>query len=344
MHSFSYLHASSLQAAHRHLTNDGKTLLKAGGIDVLDLLKERLVTPDKIVNLKTVPGLDTIHIDTTRSVTIGALATLQQIADHSELQGLFPCLTEAAGLVATPQIRNAATLAGNLCQRPRCWYFRSEDYPCRKKGGKICYAQFGQNENHAIFGNTTCAIVHPSGTATALLALDATLSVYDGKIVRQVPLSQFFVTPETDVQRETILKPTEIITSITLPYPSPQRRSLYFKQKQKESFDWPLMEVAVVVDIDQGQCQRARVVLGSVAPIPWRVQRVENAIQGKSLTEANAAAAAQHVRHGARPLQHNGYKLPLAEALVARALVQLGQNQSTTQPTTQPATRPTPSR
>lgn len=347
MHRFSYLQASSLQAAQRNLTDDGKTLLKAGGIDVLDMLKEYLVTPDKVINLKSVPGLDTIQFDAQQAVTIGALVTLQQIASHPQLQTSHRCLTQAAEEIATPQIRNVATVGGNICQRPRCWYFRSEDYPCRKKGGLVCFAQRGENENHAIFGNSVCAMVHPSGMGVALLALDASVGIYDGKKIRQVPMSQFFVTPETNLLRETILKPTEIITSIHIPPTNPQRRSLYIKQKHKESFDWPLLELAIVMDIHQNQCQQSRIVLGSVAPVPWRVPLVEQAIQGKALTEATARQAAQLVRQGASPLQHNAYKLPLAENLLTRSLVQLAQSSPPSPSPQLPATNPpspTPSR
>lgn len=336
MHRFTYFNASSLQAAQRNLTEDGKTLLKAGGIDVLDLLKEYLVTPEKIVNLKTIPGLDTIQVDPKQGTTLGALVTLEQISTHPQLQTHYACVAQAAAAIATPQIRNVATLGGNLCQRPRCWYFRSEDYPCRKKGGRICFAQFGENEFHAIFGNTTCAMIHPSAMAVALLAWDASVTIFDGKTMRQTPLAQFFATPEQNILQETILKPTEIITSIHLPPGKPQQRSLYLKQKQKESFDWPLIELAIVAHVEHNLCQQARVVLGAVAPIPWRLPLVEQAIQGKALTESHARQAAQQVRQGANPLQHNAYKLPLAENLLAGALTQLGQPSATAIPTTQP--------
>jgi xanthine dehydrogenase YagS FAD-binding subunit len=233
----------------------------------------------------------------------------------------FTALADAAGHAATPQIRNVATLGGNLLQRPRCWYFRSEDFNCRKKGGSVCYAHEGENQYHAVFGNEVCAIVHPSATATALVALGARLQLKGPKGAREVLLEDFFVTPEADVRRENGLEDGELITGVRVAAPAPGARSVYLKQGEKESFDWPLADVAVVADCRAGKCARVSVVLGAAAPVPLRARAAEEALSGKVINEETARAAAKAAVQGATPLARNAYKLPIFEALVRRALL-----------------------
>lgn len=233
----------------------------------------------------------------------------------------FPALAAAAAQSATPQIRNMATVGGNLLQRPRCWYFRSEDFVCRKKGGTQCYAQDGENQYHAIFGNDLCAIVHPSSLATALVAYEARLRLVSaGGKERDVALEDFLTRPENDVTRENDLAKGELLRSINVGV-SQKARSAYLRQGEKESFDWPLAEVAVVLDLKDGKCVHASVVLGAAGPVPWRAKAAEKVLLGSAVDDAAARKAAKAALEGATPLAKNGYKLAIFEALVRRAIL-----------------------
>ena len=306
-------------------TGDRETcIVKAGGIDVLDLLKEGLLTPAKIVNLKEVPSLDTIVEDESGGVRIGAMVTLAAAAAHPLLRKRFAALAEALRGSASPQIRNVATLGGNLLQRPRCWYFRSRAYHCLRKGGGHCFAISGENQYHAIFNNMACAIVHPSTAATMLVALNATVELRGGgDDARRLPLEEFFVAPERDIQRENDLRPHEILTAIRLPKPATDLRVAYIRQGEKASFDWPLADVAVTLDIDPaGVCRSASLILGAAAPVPHRAKAAELLLKGNRISEVTAAQAARAALDGASPLAKNGYKLPFFETLVRRAILQ----------------------
>ncbi|MBV9669848.1 MAG: FAD binding domain-containing protein, partial [Acidobacteriales bacterium] len=259
-------------------------------------------------------GLDRIG-ESANGVVIGPLVTLAQIADHAMLRERYPALADAALWAATPQIRNMATLGGNLAQRPRCWYFRNEEYLCRKKGGTRCFAQDGENQNHAIFDNRTCAIVHPSGAAVPLVAYGASLEITNAKGKRQVALEKFFTTPEEDVTRENILQSGDIITAITLP-PARGLRSAYHKEMEKQSFDWPLADVAVVLSD-----AKAAVVLGAAAPVPYRAAQAEARLAGQTITPQLAAEAARAAVANATPLAKNGYKVPIFEAVIRRTIL-----------------------
>jgi len=302
-----------------------KTVIKAGGVDLLDLLKEGLVTPTRLVNLRTVRGLDEIVDDAKTGLRLGPMVTLARIADDPAVQGRYRALAEAAGHAATPQIRNMATVGGNLLQRPRCWYFRSESFACKKKGGDRCFALEGENAYHAIFGNRVCAIVHPSSAACALTALGAKLELTGPRGRREVALEAFFVTPEQDVQRESSIGADEVITEIRVPAPAEGQTSAYHKQGEKESFDWPIAEVAVVLQRQgqgkEGLVTRASVILGAAAPVPHRARAAEDALMGKAINEETARAAAKAALQGATPLAQNGYKLPVFEAVIRRTIL-----------------------
>jgi xanthine dehydrogenase YagS FAD-binding subunit len=321
MNKFELVNASSIQSGAAQLGPDWNVRVKAGGIDLLDEMKERIIEPKRLINLKTIPALDYIKFDKDGSLRLGPLVTLARIAADKEIGNQFFALAEAAGGAATPQIRNVATIGGNLCQRPRCWYFRNEDFQCLKKGGEICFAQLGDNRFHAIFGNNKCAIVHPSATAVALMALGARLKLTSKSGERAVEIEQFFVTPEQEISRENILRSDEIITEIIVPKLPAGARSFYLKQKEKQSFDWPLADAAAVIVMESGKCQQARIVMGAAAPIPWRAQAAERAIINKPIDAASARAAAKLALEGARPMEHNSYKLPLFEAIIARVII-----------------------
>src|SRR2546429_597369 len=257
----------------------------AGGQDLLTTMKEYITSPTRVVNLKSIRGLDRIEGDDRSGLKIGALVTLSQLEEHPLVRRSFPGLSEAAHSIATPQIRNLGTVGGNLCQRPRCWYFRLEEVVCLKKGGSECYAATGENKYNAIFGGGPSYIVHPSDLAPMLLALGASVSVTGAEGKRVIPLDKFFTLPsEGSIRRENVLKNDEIITQINVPASSFASHSTYLKFKERESLDFALASVAAAVELGAGKTvSQARLVLGGVAPIPWRVPEAEQFLIGKAL-------------------------------------------------------------
>jgi xanthine dehydrogenase YagS FAD-binding subunit len=309
---FQWQDARTVQDAIAEL--DGQSMVKAGGIDVMDRLKEGLDSPAKLVNIRTIPGLDRIVEDAT-GLHIGPMVTLDRLAKDKSVRTSYTALADAAGHAATPHIRNVATVGGNILQRPRCWYFRSDQFHCLRKGGNKCFAQDGENDYHAIFDNQLCAIVHPSAVAIALVALGGTLELTGKRGSREVGIEQFFVRPEEDVHREHRLAADELLTGITVPKPATGSRSAYMKLGEKESFDWPLAEVAVVLGA------KPVVVLGAAAPIPWRAAAAERLLAAGPVSDETARAAAKAALQGATPLSNNGYKLPMFEAVIRRTIL-----------------------
>lgn len=301
----------------------GAAVLKAGGIDLLNLMKQGLLHPAIVVNLRDIPGLDAIADDGAGGVRVGALSTLEQLGAHPVLRQRYTALTEAAAGAASPQLRHVATLGGNLLQRPQCWYFRSPAHLCLRKGGTHCFAFAGENAYHAVLGHPHCAIVHPSTIATALAAFAAWVELVDATgAVRAVPLTSFLVGPETDVYHENTLRTGEVLTAVLLrPLPS-TARSVYLKQAEKPAFDWPIAEVAVVLDLAaDGRCHHATVVLGAAAPVPWHATAAEAALIGRLIDATTAHAAGQAAIADAEPLNQNAYKLPILATLVRRAVL-----------------------
>jgi xanthine dehydrogenase YagS FAD-binding subunit len=300
---------------------DGDAMIKAGGIDLMDRLKEGLDAPSRLVNIRTIPGLDRIT-ESADGLHLGPMVTLARLEEHPVVRARYRALAQAAGHAATPQIRNVATVGGNLLQRPRCWYFRHEQFHCLKKGGRRCYAQEGENEYHAIFANRICAIVHPSAAATALLALSASLEITGKQGRRTVAIQDFFVRPDQDITREHSLGPGEMLTGIHVPAPGSGASSAYSKLGEKESFDWPLAEVAVSLTREAGNVQRGSVVLGAAAPVPWASPAAAGALAGRPVTEKTAQAAARAALQGATPLSGNAYKLPIFETVIRRTILE----------------------
>ena len=299
-----------------------KVRLMAGGQDLLTEMKDRLVEPESVVNLKHIPGLDKLSFDPKAGLTIGALVKVGEVADSPIVKKHFPALAMAAETVASPQIRHVGTMGGNLCQRPRCWYYRNEHIVCLKKGGDRCYAATGENKYNAILGGGPSYIVHPSDTATALVALNASVTIAGPKGERVVPLEKFFVLPRANVRHENILKPNEIVTKITVPVSAMAAHIVYLKFREKTSMDWAMAAAAVAVHTTNGKVTEARIVLGGVAPIPWRVPKAEATLTGKAVNEATLHAVAEAALEGALALAQNGYKIPLTKTLVRRALQQ----------------------
>lgn len=320
MKPFAYVRARSVaEAAEAASAN---VLLKAGGIDLLDLMKEGLA-PQGLVDLRHVPNLDQIADAGNSGLRLGPLLTLAKLSASALIRERYAALAQAAGSAASPQIRNVATLGGNVLQRPRCWYFRSHDFHCLRKGGDHCFAIGGQNQYHALFDNHVCAIVHPSTVATALVALGASLELTNASGgVRTLLLENFLLSSADDVHRENDLQPQELLTAVQLPLLAKSTRSVHLKQGEKDSFDWPLAEVAVVIDrAADGRCLRAAVVLGAAAPVPHRAKAAEALLEGAPIDERTAADAASRALEGATPLSHNAYRIPLFEALVRRAVL-----------------------
>jgi xanthine dehydrogenase YagS FAD-binding subunit len=295
--------------------------LVGGGSDLLALVKDFIIKPDVLVNLKTIKGLDHV-VPGAASVEIGGLITLDALASHPMIRNQYTVLAEAAETVATPQIRNVGTLAGNVCQRPWCWYFRN-GFPCLKNGGSMCFSVGGENQFHAIFGGGPSYIVHPSDTATALVALDAKFRVVGPSGERMVPADDFFVLPRRDATRENILAPGEVLSRVQLEPAPAGRRSTYNKVLDREAWTHAVVSAAVVLDMDKEICRSASLVLGGVAPIPWRVPNVERLLAGQRITPALATKAGEAAVAGAQPLAKNAYKVPLTKALVRRTLLAL---------------------
>jgi xanthine dehydrogenase YagS FAD-binding subunit len=299
------------------------TILKAGGIDLLDLMKETLLMPAMLVNLQQIPGLGSIAPGDGGVLRIGPMVTLAALATHPLIRQRYPALADAASRSASPQIRNVATLGGNLLQRPRCWYFRAKEHHCLRKGGDHCFAIPGENQYHAIFDNSPCAIVHPSTAATVLVALNATVELTDAKgTVRRLLLVDFFGPPDQDILRENNLKPQEILTSVLLPALPASMRMAHLKQGEKDSLDWPLADVAVLLDLASDKmCKGATVILGAASPVPYRAKAAEAALIGKHIDDGVARQAGRAALNGATPLSQNAYKLPLFETLVRRTIL-----------------------
>jgi xanthine dehydrogenase YagS FAD-binding subunit len=294
--------------------------IAGGGSDLLGMMKERLVTPDVLVSLKSIKGLDQVKAAPGGGLAIGGLTTLDALARVPAVRDRYAVLAEAAESVATPQIRNAATIAGNVCQRPWCWYYRN-GFTCLKNGGTTCYSVAGENGFHAIFGGGPSYIVHPSDTAAALVALDAAFHLTGPAGDRVVPAREFFTLPTADASRENVLKDGEILASITLPAARAGVRSAYHKVMDREAWTHAIVSAAIVLEMEQGVCRTARVVLGGVAPVPWRLPEVEKILTGQRVTPELAAKAGELAVAGARPLAKNAYKVPMVRAMVARTVL-----------------------
>ena len=298
-----------------------------GGTDLLQLVKDKTVNrpgsgvPDVLVNLKTVSGLDEVTSGGD-GVSIGGLTTLDALSRHPLIRAQFTVLAEAAESVASPQIRNVGTLAGNVCQRPWCWYYRN-GFPCYKAGGNQCFSFVGENQLHAIFGGGPSFIVHPSDTAPALVALDARFEIVGPDGERTLSASEFFVLPSQDPEHENVLGDDEVLASVELPTPRDGVRSTYHKIMDREAWTHALVSAAVVLEMNGDVCQEAQIVLGGVAPIPWRVPEAERLLAGQRVTPELASRVGEAAVEEARPLSKNAYKVPLTRGVVERTVLTL---------------------
>jgi xanthine dehydrogenase YagS FAD-binding subunit len=295
-----------------------------GGQDLLGEMKDGVVAPEVLVNLKGIDELHQLEDEPGEGLTVGAAVTLSRLAQDPFVRNAYLLLAEAAESVATPQIRNVGTVGGNLCQRPRCVYYRNEHADCLKKGGRACYSVGGNNEYNAILGGGPSYIVHPSDLAPALVAYDATVHVHGPGGRRSMPLGEFFTLPiQADITRENVLQPGELVTHVTVPPAKRGWTGTYVKVRARDSFDFALTAAAVAVRKEGTKVAEARVVLGGVAPIPWRCESTEQLLVGRALDDATCLRAGEDALKGAAPLTGNAYKIPMTKGALTKALRRL---------------------
>jgi xanthine dehydrogenase YagS FAD-binding subunit len=276
--------------------------------------------PEVLIDITTIKDIVGIKTDG-GGTTIGAATTLSDLINNTDLAAKMPVLTNAALSVASPLIRNFGTLGGNINQRPRCWFFRGEDFNCYKKGGDFCYAVTGDNRYHAIIGGELCYIVHPSDTATALLALNASAKIAGTGGERTISFDEYFTGPRVDVLRENVLKPNEFMTHVTIPNPASGTKFGWTKLKDRQVYDFALVSVAAVFTVSGGNWQDGRITVGGVSPVPYRAKVVEDFLKGKDI-KATAKQAAAQIRTVARPMSLNSYKVDLAAGLIERTILE----------------------
>ena len=319
---FSYVRPDTLKDTVKQLNAKGAAV-HAGGTDLIGCLREGIMDVDKVVSLSALQDLKQIKETADGGLVIGALATITEVSESPLVRKKYPGLSQGASEVASPQLRNQGTIGGNLCQKPRCWYYRGE-FHCLRKGGDTCYALAGEHQFHAIFGHDRiCIITHPSDTAPPLAAMSAKVRTMgpDGK--RTIPVENLHVLPRENAQAETILKPGEVITHIELPRPPATLRSAYRKVRARRSWDFALAGVALALEMDGDRVKNGRVVLSGAAPVPWRSQPVEDVIQGRRLDAATIEKAAAAVVEGADPLPGNTYKLDLFKGVIEEELAKI---------------------
>jgi xanthine dehydrogenase YagS FAD-binding subunit len=320
MRAFAYASPRSLAEAVALLdepANGSRPL--AGGTDLLTLMKADLLAPSRLVDIKRLAELDDRIELMPEGLAIGALTTLAQLEEHPLIRSRYPALSEAAALAATPQLRHMATIGGNLLQRPRCWYFRNPRVHCWLKGGEACQAREGENQLHALFDVSPCVAVHPSDPATALLALDASIRLRGPRGEHELPLSEFFAPPDDTRRTETVIAGDELIVSLHIPSRD-GAHCTYLKAMERKVWAFALVGVAAVIRRDGARIDHARLVLGGVAPIPWRAEAAERILLGAEPSADLIEHAADIALADAHPLPNNSYKIPLAKALVRRAL------------------------
>jgi xanthine dehydrogenase YagS FAD-binding subunit len=317
MKSFAYAHGSTVEEVSAAL--DGTCRPLAGGTELVRLIKSDLAWPERVVDLKSIPGLDGVE-RREDGWHFGALVTLSRLANDEQVRAGLPVLAQAALESASPQLRHRATIGGNLLQRPRCWYFRDPLIHCWLKGGARCFAVDGHNERHALASPGPCYIVHPSDPAVALLALDARVVAAGPRGRRTVPISDFYLMPRQEAWSETVLDLDEVIVEVVVPVPLDGSSGAYVKVAERAVWDFALVSAAAQVTNRGGVVRAARLVLGGVAPVPWRVADAEAALLGSTLDEETIARAAEAATVGLHPLSRNGYKLDLLRGVVAEAL------------------------
>jgi xanthine dehydrogenase YagS FAD-binding subunit len=322
MRAFEYASPTTLKQAVGLLsTSWGDSEVLAGGTDLLALMKDDVVAPKRLINIKDIKELRGITLGPKTGLRIGALATIQELLDNPAIHRQYPALAQAAAGISSPQIRAMGTVGGDLCQRPRCWYYRAGFGLLAKDEKGEPLIPTGDNRYHAIFGNGGPAyFVNPSSLAPALIAYGAKLQIQGPGGPRETPAEKFFLTPQSDGAREYDLKSNEVVVEIMIP-PAVGVHGATYEVRQKEALDWPLAAASVTLKMAGDKVQAARVVLGHVAPVPWPSPEAEQALAGKTVTEETAGAAAGSAVEKAKALSHNGYKIQLARVAVKRAIM-----------------------
>jgi xanthine dehydrogenase YagS FAD-binding subunit len=316
--AFVYVNATNEREAVAALgTERGRILPLAGGMDLLGLMKDYILAPDRLVNVKELD--QTVSATAEGGLRIGAAVKLVDLAEHAGTRKQYPGLAGAAEAVGTPQIRNMGTVGGNLLQRPRCWYFRNEEFNCLKKGGSRCYAVDGENQHHAIFGDGPCYIVHPSSLATPIIAYAGRFRLVGPNGAREVDAGGFFQMPNVNLYGESILQPNELLTHVILP--AAGQMSGTYEVRFKRASDWPLATASVNLTMAGDTVRSARIVMGAVAPVPLRVPSAERVLVGRTLSEDAATDAAAAALAGAKALSGNAYKIRVARTAVRRAIM-----------------------
>jgi xanthine dehydrogenase YagS FAD-binding subunit len=320
MKNFNYGKPQSLEQVTAYLTKAPQgAYLMGGGTDLIGEIKEGLVEPEVVIDLKAIPGLAYIRKNP-EGVVLGATTTIAEVAENPDVKSDYPALHEAAKVIASPQLRNVGTVGGNLCQRPRCWYYRDAAVLCNKKGGSKCYAEKGRNKYHAIFAGGICSAVSPSDLAPALIALEAKFVLVTPKGELVVPAADFYVPPIVNVKKETILTGQDVLKEVRLPPPKKNERSSFLKFTERGSWDFAVVSAAVWFS-GGNSIRDIRIVCGGVAPIPWRLRTAETALKGAGPSEVRIRAAAAKAAAEAVPLSENGYKVDLLKAVVADAVL-----------------------
>ena len=321
MIDFEYVKPKTFKEAGDILSKaSGSAMPYGGGTDLLGLIKDQVLKPQKLVDLKSINNMDSITYKRGEGLWLGSLVKIVDLTENKTIQNYFPILSEAANEVASQQLRNIGTLGGNLCQRPRCFYFR-EDFDCIRKGGNTCYAYEGNNKYHCIVGGGPCYIVHPSDMAVALLALDAKIVIYRKGEIKDIPISEFYILPEEDYMNENILKPGEFITAVVVP--EKVAKSSYTKIKERGAWDFAIVSVGAVIESDGDKIKNGRIAFGGVAPKPWMDKNLNKILTGLELTDSSIETAAANTLLDVEPLGMNNYKIILARNLVKKLLTDL---------------------
>lgn len=328
MRQFDYSSATSIDKTIQLLGQASGVKALAGGTDLIPLMKSGIASPTQIVDIKRLEAIPRGISNFDDSTRIGARTTLTEIELNEALLTRHPAIVEAASLAATPQLRNMATIGGNLLQRPRCWYYRHANFDCWLKGGDECFARDGQNQLHAIFGDSPCVATHPSDLAAALLALDASVQLQGSQGERTLSLADFFTLPQEAHRSETNIAPDELLLNVTIPYQPQNGRSVYLKAMDRKVWAFALVGVAAYVQMDGDQIADLRIVLNGVSPIPWRLTTAEQTLIGQKLDDTLISNAIEDAFKNSHPLEHNGYKIPLVQSLIRRALLTLAPSES----------------
>jgi len=318
--AFAYVNPVNEREAVASLKADGLAVPIAGGMDLVARMKDYITVPVRVVNVKNALDASIAAVD--GGLRIGAAVKIVDLAEHAQVARMYPAIVAAAGEVGTPQIRNAGTVGGNINQRPRCWYYRNEEFICYKKGGNRCFSPAGENQYHAIFGNNGPShIVHPSSLAVPLVAYGARFRILGPSGEREVPAAEYFTMPTLrNVEKENILGDDELLTHVILPAPGNVKHG-HYEVRYKASHDWPLAFATVVLATQGNTISSARVVLGAVAPVPWRSEDAEKALVGQPLNEQTATLAGAAAVKAAEPLSRNGYKVQITKTAVKRAVM-----------------------